>query len=228
MKHIPLVDLGAQYASIKKEIDAAIAAVISDTAFVGGKNNTYVAAFEQEFSQFVGTKQCVSCANGTDAIEIALEALGVRESDEDIVPALTWISTAEAVTSVGATPIFADIDRATYAIDPKNTEEKITPRTRAIIPVHLYGLPADMDAIMNIAKKHHLFVIEDCAQAHSALYKGRHVGTFGDIGTFSFFPGKNLGAYGDAGAIVMNSDELETKCRQIANHGQVRKNEHVR
>ena len=228
MKRISLVDLAAQYASIKKEIGAAIAAVIADTAFAGGKNNTYVAAFEQEFARFVGAKHCVSCANGTDAIEIALEALGMGEGDEVIVPALTWISTAEAVTTVGAIPVFVDINRATYAIDPKKIEEKITSRTRAIIPVHLYGLSADMDAIMNIAKKHRLFVIEDCAQAHGALYKGRHVGTFGDIGTFSFFPGKNLGAYGDAGAIVTDSDELEKTCRQIANHGQVRKNEHVR
>lgn len=227
MKKIPLVDLKAQYKKLKPEIDAAIAAVIDETAFVGTKNNRHIEKFEREFAAYGGVEHCIACGNGTDAIEIALKALGVGEGDEVIVPALTWISTSEAVTSVGATPVFVDISRDFYTIDPQKIEEKITQKTKAIIPVHLYGLPADMDAITAIAKRHNLFVIEDCAQAHGTEYKGKKVGTFGNVGTFSFFPGKNLGAYGDAGGVVTNDKDVAEKCRLIANHGQAKKNEHL-
>jgi dTDP-4-amino-4,6-dideoxygalactose transaminase len=171
-------------------------------------------------------RNCIGCANGTDAIEIALRALGVGPGDEVIVPANTWISTAEAVTTAGAKVVFVDNDPDLYTIDCKKIEEKITPRTKAIIPVHLYGLPAEMDTIMALARAHNLKVIEDCAQCHGATYKGQVTGTFGDIATFSFFPGKNLGAYGDAGGIVTNNDELAKLCRMIGDHGRLGKYDH--
>jgi len=228
MKRISLVDLKAQHETLRPQIDEAIAAVIGDTAFIGTKNNRYVEKFERDFAASIGAEHCVACGNGTDAIEIALAALGVGPGDEVLVPALTWISTAEAVTTVGATPVFVDIDRNSYTIDTNAIEEKITGKTKAIIPVHLYGLPADMDTITAIAKRHDLLVIEDCAQAHGTEYKGKKVGTFGNAGTFSFFPGKNLGAYGDAGGIVTNDANVERECRLISQHGQVQKNEHLR
>lgn len=220
---IPFVDLKAQYQSIKSEIDSAIANVIAETAFISGK---YAKAFEEEFAAYIGVKHCISCANGTDSIEILLKAMGIGQGDEVIVPANSWISTSEAVTTVGATPIFVDILPDYYTIDPSKIEEKITPRTKAIIPVHLYGLPAEMDDIMAIARKYGLKVLEDCAQSHGATYKGKMTGTFGDCASFSFYPGKNLGAYGDAGAMVTNDDEIARIARLIANHGQPRKNEH--
>ncbi|MCS7014325.1 MAG: DegT/DnrJ/EryC1/StrS family aminotransferase [Chloroherpetonaceae bacterium] len=220
---IPFVDLKAQYQSIKSEIDSAIANVISETAFISGK---YAKAFEEEFAAYIGIKHCISCANGTDSIEILLKAMGIGHGDEVIVPANSWISTSEAVTTVGATPVFVDILPDYYTIDPSKIEEKITPRTKVIIPVHLYGLPAEMDEIMAIARKYGLRVLEDCAQSHGATYKGKMTGTFGDCASFSFYPGKNLGAYGDAGAMVTNDDEIARIARLIANHGQPRKNEH--
>lgn len=219
---IPFVDLKAQYKTIKKEIDAAIKNVITDCVFVGTSNNKYVQEFEQAFGKFSGLKYIVACANGTDAIEIALKALGIGVGDEVLVPALTWISTAEAVSSIGAKPVFVDIDEY-YGIDSKKIEAKINKKTKAIIAVHLYGQPADMISIAKIAKKHHLKILEDCAQAHGAELNGKKVGTFGDIATFSFFPGKNLGAYGDAGAIATNSKTLADTCRKIGQHGQLDK-----
>ena len=225
---IPLSDLYLQYKGIKKEIDTAIQSVIADSAFIGGKNNQYTKTFETAFSEYLGVKHTVGVGNGTDAIEIALLALGIENGDEVIVPAISWIATSEAVSNVGAKPVFADVLPNYYTIDPKEIEKKITDKTRAIIPVHLYGLSSEMDEIMGLSKKYKLFVIEDCAQAHGAIYKGKMVGTFGDAGTFSFFPGKNLGAYGDAGAIVTNKSELAEKCRLIANHGQEKKNVHMR
>jgi dTDP-4-amino-4,6-dideoxygalactose transaminase len=221
---IKLVDLHAQYLSIRSEIDAAIASVIADTAFIGGK---YVTAFEEQFAAYVGTPYCVGCGNGTDALEIALVALGIGKGDEVIVPAHTWISTAEAVTTAGATPVFVDTNPLTYTIDPNLIEQKITPRTRAIIPVHLYGLPAEMDEILALARKYRLRVVEDCAQAHGAKYKGRTVGSFGDAAAFSFYPGKNLGAYGDAGCIVTADDQVARTARMIANHGRLSKHDHA-
>jgi len=220
---IPLVDLKIQYQTIKTKIDMAIANVIEDSAFIGGK---YVQAFEEAFKSYVGVSYCIGCANGTDALEISLKALGIGSGDEVIVPAHTWISTAESVTTIGAKPIFVDTISNLYTINVNHIEAKITPKTRAIIPVHLYGLPADIDVIMEIAKKHNLKVIEDCAQAHGSKYKGQNVGTFGDAATFSFFPGKNLGAYGDAGAIVTNNEDIATLARMIANHGRLDKYDH--
>jgi dTDP-4-amino-4,6-dideoxygalactose transaminase len=223
--NVPFVDLKAQYLSIKDEIDAAISNVVADTAFVSGR---YAAAFETSFTEYIGTRHCVAVANGTDALEIALLALGIGTGDEVIVPANTFFATAEAVENVGATPVFVDCEPRFYNIDTAKIEEKIAARTKAIIPVHLYGLPAEMDAVMEIARKHSLRVVEDCAQSHGADYKGKRTGTFGDIATFSFYPGKNLGAYGDAGAIVTNDDELAATARLIADHGQPAKYRHTR
>ena len=221
--HIPFVDLKSQYLSLKQEFDEAILKVVSETAFIGGK---YAKAFEEAFAEYLGVNHCVAVANGTDALEIGLKAIGIQPGDEVLVPANTFFATAEAVGNVGATPVFVDIDSQTYNIDPAKAEEKITPRTKAIIPVHLYGLPAEMDEIMALANKHNLKVLEDCAQAHGATYKGKTVGTFGDAATFSFYPSKNLGAFGDAGAIVTNKEETATKARLLANHGQIAKNRH--
>src|SRR5574340_218961 len=177
---IPFVDLKAQYRSIQADIDRAIAAVIADAAFIGGRDNPYVRRFEDEFAKFLDVRHCIGCANGTDSIEILLKAMGVGPGDEVIVPANSWISTAEAVGTVGATPVFVDSHPAYFTIDPAGIEAKITSRTKAIIPVHLYGLPAEMDPIMSIARRQRLYVLEDCAQAHGAYYRGRMVGTFGD------------------------------------------------
>ncbi len=224
---IPFVDLKKQYSSIKNEIDTAINSVINDTAFIGGANNSYVKKFEEEYAQFNDVKFCISCANGTDSIEILLKAFGVSFGDEVIVPANSWISTSEAVTNVGATPVFVDCLPGLYTIDFTQIFSKITSKTKAIIPVHLYGLPAEMDEIMDTASKNNLFVIEDCAQAHGALYKGRKVGSIGHAASFSFYPGKNLGAYGDAGAMVTNDEDIAGKARMIANHGQVQKHKHL-
>ncbi len=220
---IPFVDLKSQYLSIRAEIDGAIQSVIDETAFI---KSHFIGEFEASFASFLGIKHCIGCANGTDAIEIALRALGIGPGDEVIVPANTWISTAEAVTTAGATVVFVDNDPALYTIDVTKIEEKLSPRTKAIIPVHLYGLPAEMDIIMDIARFHNLKVIEDCAQSHGATYKGKMTGTFGDMATFSFFPGKNLGAYGDAGGIVTQSDELAKMCRMIGDHGRLGKHDH--
>ncbi|MFD2270336.1 DegT/DnrJ/EryC1/StrS family aminotransferase [Undibacterium arcticum] len=189
MTTVPFADLHAQYLSIKSEIDAAIATVIRDSAFIRGP---HVEKFEREFAQALGIAHCVSCANGTDAIYIALNALCVEPGDEVITSAHSWISTSESVTQAGGKVVFCDTDRDTFTIDPAQIEAKITPRTVGIIPVHLYGQPADMDPIMEIARKHKLWIIEDCAQAHLAKYKGRTVGTFGNAATFSFYPGKKI------------------------------------
>jgi dTDP-4-amino-4,6-dideoxygalactose transaminase len=224
---VPFVDLKLQYKNYKAELDEAISAVISETAFVGGGNNKFVTKFENEFASFLGQKHVVSCANGTDSIEILLEAFGIGEQDEVIVPALSWISTSEAVGRIGAKPVFVDIDENTLLIDVNKIEEKITKQTKAIIPVHLYGNAVNMEFIMTLATKHNFIVIEDCAQSHGSKYNGKLTGTFGHASSFSFYPGKNLGAYGDAGAISTNSDEIASKCRMIANHGQLKKHDHV-
>lgn len=215
---IPLVDLNAQYIEIKEEIDTAINECIIEGNFIKSK---IVTDFENAFKEFIGTKYCVGCGNGTDALELILRSLNIGAGDEVIVPALTWIATAEAVNNVGAQPVFVDIDQNTYTINVNKIEEKVTKNTRAIIPVHLYGCPADMDEIIKIAGKFHFFIIEDCAQAHGAVYKGRKVGTFGIASSFSFFPSKNLGAFGDAGAIVTDNEELAERVMKIANHGQL-------
>jgi dTDP-4-amino-4,6-dideoxygalactose transaminase len=219
---IPFVDLHAQYLTIKEEIDGAIAEVIAESAYIRGP---HVDAFEQTWARTLGVKRCVSCANGTDAIYIALRGLGLRPGDEVITSAHSWISTSETITQAGGRVVFCDTDEETFTIDPVDIEAKITPATVGIIPVHLYGQPADMAAIIAIAKKHNLWVIEDCAQAHLARYKGQFVGTFGNAATFSFYPGKNLGAYGDAGCLVSNDDQLADWMATFARHGG--KGEHV-
>lgn len=213
---VPFVDLHAQYLSIKSEIDAAMSAVIAEGAFVRGR---HVELFEQNWRDTLGVKHCVSCANGTDALYIAMRALDIRPGDEVITTAHSWISSSEAITQAGGRVVFCDTDAATFTIDPALLEAKITSKTVGIIPVHLYGQPADMDPIMEIAKRRGLWVIEDCAQAHLARYKGRLVGTFGDIATFSFYPGKNLGAYGDAGCLVTNDTKLAQFMTRFAQHG---------
>jgi dTDP-4-amino-4,6-dideoxygalactose transaminase len=221
---IPFVDLKAQYQSLKAELDAAVSQVVTKTAFIGGR---YAASFERSFAEYIGVDHCVAVANGTDAIEIGLRAIGIGPGDEVIVPANTFLATAEGVSNIGAHPVFVDIDANTYNIDPGLIGGKITPRTKAIIVVHLYGLPAEMDQIMSLAEKHGLKVVEDCAQAHGATYKGQKVGTFGDAATFSFYPSKNLGAFGDAGAIVTSNGDYAKQARLIANHGQAAKNSHT-
>lgn len=221
--NIPFVDLKAQYNSIKEEIDNAISEVISKTAFIGGP---HVKSFEESFASFCSAKYCVGVGNGTDALTIAVKALGVGEGDEVITVANSFIATSEAISNAGAKVVFVDINPDTYNIDVKKIEEKITDKTKAIMPVHLYGQPADMDPIMELAKKYNLKVIEDSAQAHGAVYNGKKIGSIGDLGCFSFYPGKNLGAYGDAGAIVTNSEELAIKARMIANHGRIDKYNH--
>lgn len=221
---IPFVDLYAQYQTIKDEIDFVINDVIAKSSFVRGP---YVDKFEQMFADMMERKHCVSCANGTDSLYIAMVALGVKPGDEVIAPAHSWISTTETITQAGAKVVFCDTDEDTFTIDPQSIEAKITPNTVGIIPVHLYGQAADMDAIMAIAKKHNLWVLEDCAQAHLARYKGQLVGTFGDVASFSFYPGKNLGAMGDAGAVVTNDQALAEKMAMFARHGGLKKGEHV-
>lgn len=214
----------AQYLTLKDSIDSAIATVISDSAFVRG---SHVKKFEVEFASLLGVSECISCANGTDALYIALKALGVNIGDEVIAPSHSWISTTETISQAGGSVVFCDTDKDTFTIDVEEIESKITDKTVGILPVHLYGYPADMDPIMNLAIKHDLWVLEDCAQAHLAKYKGRIVGTFGDAGTFSFYPGKNLGAMGDAGAIITNNNELSIKMQRIARHGGLEKGEHL-
>src|SRR4051794_18991474 len=221
---VPFADLQLQYQSIKREVDDAIAGVIRDNAFIRGP---YVDAFEQQFAGAVDVKYCVSCANGTDALYLAIAALKVQPGDEIITTAHSWISTSAMITHAGATPIFCDTDRATFTIDPAAVEAAITPRTVGIIPVHLYGQPADMDAIMAIARKHRLWVIEDCAQAHLARYKDQPVGTFGAAATYSFYPGKNLGAFGDAGAVVTDDAGLAEHMTMLARHGGLVKHKHL-
>lgn len=220
---VPFADLHAQYLAIKSDIDAAIAEVIRTSAFIRGP---FVQKFEEEFAALMGLKHCVSCANGTDSLYIAMRALGLQSGDEVIAPAHSWISTTETITQAGGKVVFCDTDASSYTIDPAQIEAKITSRTVGIIPVHLFGQPADMDAIMSIAAKHKLWVLEDCAQAHLARYKGRAVGTFGVAASFSFYPGKNLGAMGDAGAVLTNDGQLAERMAMFARHGGLTKGDH--
>lgn len=216
MQKIPFVDLLAQYQSIKADIDMAIEAVIRESAFIRSK---YVDNFEKQFADLLGIKHCVSCANGTDALYIVMKGLNVKPGDEVITTAHSWISTSETISQIGAKVVFCDTDAHTFTIDPELIESKITSKTVGIIPVHLYGQPANMDPIMKIAKNNNLWIIEDCAQAHLAEYKNQLVGSFGNAATFSFYPGKNLGAMGDAGGIVTNDDKLAEWCALYARHG---------
>lgn len=220
---VKFLDLPGQYLRIKDEIDAVMAKVLATGAFVGG---TFLEQFERDFAAYQCAENCVGVANGTDALELVIEALQLPAKGEIIVPANTFIATAEAVTRMGYTAVFCDHDPRTYVIDIKDFQRKITPNTVAVIPVHLYGHVCDMDAVVAVAQKHGLKVIEDCSQAHGAEYNGRRAGTFGDAGTFSFYPGKNLGAYGDGGAVVTNSKELADRIRMLANHGRSSKFAH--
>ncbi len=220
---IKFLDLRKQYESIKKEIDEAIKKVINETAFIGGK---YVVKFEREFATYQEAKYCIGVGNGTDALEIAIESLNLPKNSEIIVPANSFIASSEAVTRTGNKVVFCDCDKDNYTISIKSLKSKITNNTSAIMAVHLYGHPCDMDEIIKIAKANDLKIIEDCAQAHGAKYKGKKVGAIGDIGTFSFYPGKNLGAYGDGGAIVTNDENLAKKSKMIANHGRIEKYNH--
>jgi len=220
---IPVVDLNIQYKNLKKDIDAAIQSVIDKTNFIRGAE---VKKFENNFAELYGVKHCIGVANGTDALYIAMKMLGVGPGNEVITVANSWISTSETIVQTGAKPAFIDIDEYS-TINASKIESKITDKTVAIIPVHLYGQPADIKTIANIAQKHKLYLIEDCAQAHFAEFEGKKVGTFGDVATFSFYPGKNFGAYGDAGAIITNVDELANKMRMFANHGALKKHTHL-
>ncbi|MDT7603069.1 MAG: hypothetical protein QOF61_1066 [Acidobacteriota bacterium] len=220
---VPFVDLQAQYRSIKDEIDAAIARVVESSAFVLGHE---VEAFEAAFAEYVGARFCVGVNSGTAAIQIALQACDIGAGDEVIVPANTFFATAEAVSTAGATPRFVDADAVSYNLDPAQLEATITKRTRAIIPVHLYGQPADLDAIFDIAARHNLIVIEDAAQAHGARYKGRRVGALALAGCFSFYPGKNLGAFGEGGAVMTDDEEIARRLRLLRDHGSERKYRH--
>lgn len=220
---IPLVDLKAQYQTIKPEIDAAIQRVVSNTSFILGKE---VADFERNFAAFCQVQHCVGVDSGTAALHVALLVLGIKPGDEVITTTHTFIATSEVISLVGAKPVFVDIDPRTYNLNPDLVERAITPRTRAIIPVHLYGQPAEMDPILEIARRHNLRVVEDAAQAHGAEYRGRRAGTMGDIACFSFYPGKNLGAYGDAGALVTNDAALAEHARMLRDHGRCDKYAH--
>jgi len=220
---IQLVDLKKQYESIKTEIDSVISEVLAKTAFIGG---SYVRDFEEAFASFCGARHCIGVGNGTDAIFIALKCMGIGDGDEVIVPANSFIATAEAVTQTGARVVFADINPQTYNIDVAGITRRISSKTKAIIPVHLYGQPADMDSLLDIARQYKLKIIEDAAQAHDAEYKGRRIGSIGDCACFSFYPGKNLGAYGDAGALVTSDNDLARKARMFANHGRIDKYDH--
>ncbi|WP_297480007.1 DegT/DnrJ/EryC1/StrS aminotransferase family protein [Thermococcus sp.] len=220
---IPLVDLKREYREIKEEIDLAIGRVLERGWFILGEE---LVAFEREFGQYIGTKHVIGVNSGSDALYLAVKALGIGKGDEVITVSHTFISTVDAITRNGARPVFVDIDPETYTMDVSQLENAITERTKAIIPVHIYGHPADMAPIMEIANDYGLYVIEDASQAHGAEYKGKKVGSIGHVSCFSFYPTKNLGAYGDAGAIATNDDELADKLRMMRNYGSPRKYYH--
>jgi len=224
MATVPFVDLAAQYQSIKSEIDAAIGEVFSGCNFILGRT---VNEFEEAFARFVGVKHAIGVSNGLDALRLSLMALDIGPGEEVILPANTYIATALAVSAVGAKPVLIDCDPQTYNIDPRLIEPKITSSTRAIIPVHLTGQSADMDPILDIAARNSLHVVEDAAQAHGTLYKGRSCGSIGIMACFSFYPGKNLGAYGDAGMVTTNDANVAERIRRLRNYGQREKYDHV-
>jgi dTDP-4-amino-4,6-dideoxygalactose transaminase len=220
---VPFVDLKAQYDTIKVEIDKAINNVITNTEFIGGRP---VKEFEEQFAALYGAKHCISTANGTDSLYIVLKMLGIGNGDEVITVANSWISSSETISQTGAKPVFVDINPDYYSIDESKLEAAITERTKCIIPVHLQGQMCEMDVIMNLANKHSIPVLEDCAQSHFSEFKGGRAGLFGLAGSFSFYPGKNLGAYGDAGCIITNDDEFALKCKMYARHGALIKHQH--
>jgi len=213
---IPMVDLKTQYHDLKAEIDAAVLAALESSQFILGPN---VTALEQEAASYLGAPHAVTCASGTDALHLAILAAGIGPGDEVITSPFTFIATAEAICYAGATPVFADIDPQTFNLDPALAEKAITPRTKAIIPVHLFGQPADMAAFTAICDKHNLLLIEDCAQSFGAAVDGRMTGTLGPLGCFSFFPSKNLGCYGDGGMVTCATAELAEQVKVLRNHG---------
>ncbi len=224
-KRIPFVDLQRQHRDLRRELEAAAARVLSGTGFILGKETE---EFETEFAAYIGTPYAVGLANGSDALHLSLRALGIGAGDEVIVPAMTFAASAFAVSYSGAKPVFADIDDRTLSIDPAAIERALTPKTKAIMPVHLHGHPAPMDEIMDIARRKGLAVVEDACQAHGALYHGKRVGGFGDAGCFSFYPSKNLGACGDGGALVTRRKKLYESIRSLRNYGQPVKYRHDR
>ncbi|MBN4066816.1 DegT/DnrJ/EryC1/StrS family aminotransferase [Simkania negevensis] len=221
---IPLVDLKEQYLQLKEEIHQAIDEVFKSCQFIKGPK---VRTFEEEFASLQQVDYCISVANGTDAISLTLKALGVGCGDEVIVSANTWISSAEAVNQVGGKPVFVDIEADYYNMDVDDVARKITPQTKAILAVHLYGQPANIEQLRSLCDEHSLFLLEDCAQAHLAEFKGKKLGIFGHAATYSFFPSKNIGAYGDAGAVTTNDLGLAEKVRRLANHGALNKHDHL-
>ena len=222
--NVPFVSFRPMEKELNSELRAAFDRVFDASWYIEGKEDE---AFEKAFAEYCNTDYCIGVGNGLDALMLALKALGIGAGDEVIVPSNTYIATALAVTYVGATPVFVEPDIRTYNIDPAKIEEKITDKTKAVMPVHLYGQPCDMDPIMAIAKKYNLYVVEDCAQAHGALYNGKIIGSFGDAAGFSFYPGKNLGALGDAGAAVTNNKEIADKIRALGNYGSDYKYHHI-
>ncbi|GAB5538711.1 MAG: DegT/DnrJ/EryC1/StrS family aminotransferase [Salibacteraceae bacterium] len=226
MKPIQLVDLKGQYLKIKPEVDQAIAEVLDSTVFIGGE---HVKGFSKELEDYLNVRHVIPCANGTDALQIALMALDAKPGDEILTPSFTYIATCEVIALLGLTPVFVEVHEDTYTIDLDDARKKITSKTKAIVPVHLYGQCANMDKVLELAKEHEIQVIEDTAQAIGSRYLGQtkgYAGTIGDIGTTSFFPSKNLGCYGDGGAMLTNNDELAAKIRMIANHGQSKRYYH--
>lgn len=213
---IPFLELRPTYVELKEEIDAAVARVLDSGYYLLGRE---IEDFEREYAQYTGSRHCVGIGNGLDALQIALRAMGVGPGDEVIVPSNTYIATWLAVSGVGATPVPVEPDERTYNIDPARIEQALTSRTRAILPVHLYGQPADMDPILDIARRHGLLTLEDAAQAHGARYMGRPVGSIGDVTAWSFYPTKNLGAFGDAGAVTTDNDEIADRVRLLRNYG---------
>jgi dTDP-4-amino-4,6-dideoxygalactose transaminase len=224
MDQIAFVDLAAQYRAIRTDVEAAMAGVLQRGDFILGQD---VRLFEQEFAAYCGTSHCLGVASGTDALRLALQACGVGRGDEVITTAHTFIATVLAIAETGATPVLVDCDPVYGLMDVSKVEAAVTPRTKAILPVHLYGQPVDMDPVLEIAKRHNLVVVEDACQAHGATYKGRRCGSLGDIAAFSFYPGKNLGAYGDGGAVTTNRADLADRVTLLRNYGQRVKYEHL-
>lgn len=221
---VPFVDLKKQYAGIQKDIDHALRLVFENSSFA---YDDIIYQFEENFARYLNAIHCIACGNCTDALEIILRSMNIGKGDEVLVPANGWLSAAEAVCLVGGKPVFVDNHPDYYNIDPQFIRDKISDRTKAIILIHLYGLPANMDAILQMARTHGLKVIEDCAQAHGAAYQGKKAGSMGDAAAFSFYPTKNLGAYGDAGAIITHDKNIAERCRMIANHGQKARDQHL-
>lgn len=217
---IPILELKTQYAEIREEVERAVCDVLARTHYILGPE---VAAFEEEFAAWNGSPHGVGCASGTDALMLALRAFGIGPGDEVLVPSFTFMATAGAVSATGATPVFCEIEPVTFNLDPAGIEARITPRTKALIAVHLYGHPADLNPLLELTRKHNLRLIEDCAQATGALYHGKRVGTLGDAGCFSFFPSKNLGGAGDGGMVLTASDEVAERVKCLRGHGSRRK-----